>query len=273
MRFEFRNGSFDLPPGHCVLFGILNVTPDSFSDGGRYSRLETAVEHGLALEKDGADVVDIGGESTRPGAQPVSAEEEIHRVIPVIRALKSKLKIPVSVDTTKAAVAEAAAAEGAVIINDVSGFADDPRMATVAAASGAGVILMHRRGTPTTMQNLCRYENVVEDVRRELQERLNAALAAGIPRNRIALDPGIGFAKTREQNLELLRNLKVFSAFSRPVMIGVSRKSFLGGELQTRSAGTLAAELWSWLRGARMIRTHDVASTRRALNCLTVIIS
>jgi len=273
MRFEFKDGHFEFSSGHCILFGILNVTPDSFSDGGRYSTVETAIEHALAFERDGADVVDIGGESTRPGAPTVFTKEEIRRVVPVVRLLKQKLRIPISVDTTKAAVAEAAITEGAVIVNDVSGMTADPRMGSVVASAKAGVILMHRRGTPATMQNLCRYDNVIQDVRRELQQCLNAALDAGVEPDRIALDPGIGFSKTREQNLELLCNLKTFSSFNRPIMIGVSRKSFLGGEVQARGPATLAAEVQSYRQGVRMIRTHDVAATHKALANLRAISS
>jgi dihydropteroate synthase len=268
VKFDFQGQSFDFPTGRCAVFGILNVTPDSFSDGGHFLSADSAVAHGLKLEQDGADVIDVGGESTRPGAPTIPDQEEIERVVPVIRTLKSRLKIPLSIDTTKAAVAEAAIAAGASIINDVSGLSADPRMAEVAVASRAGVILMHRRGVSATMQSLTDYEDVTRDVIRELHGHFDAACKSGIPSERIALDPGIGFAKTKEQNYLLLRNLRAFSEFNRPIMIGVSRKSFLGGDIQSRGMATIVTEMWSYLLGAQMIRTHDVAATRAALQAV-----
>ncbi|MBI4027518.1 MAG: dihydropteroate synthase [Verrucomicrobia bacterium] len=272
MRFEFKDGQFEFATGQCVLFGILNVTPDSFSDGGQFFSPESALARALELERDGAAGVDVGGESTRPGAAAVSVAEEMGRVLPVIRLLRRRLRIAISIDTTKAAVADAALAEGAAIVNDISGLTADARMAEVIASSKAGLILMHSRGTPAMMQTLCNYRDVVKEVKDELLQRRETALAAGISPRRIALDPGIGFAKTREQNLTLLRHLEEFTfAFTgqppleHPLMVGVSRKSFLGGEIGTRGPGTLAAEMWACLQGAQMIRTHDISATRRAL--------
>lgn len=247
-----------------MLFGILNVTPDSFSDGGRFCDPEVALDHALRLEAEGADVVDLGGESTRPGADAVSVNEELLRVLPVLRRLRDRLKVPISVDTTKAAVAEAALREGAVIVNDISGMTADPRMSGVVASSGAGVILMHRRGTSATMQALCAYEHVVREVQSELEGMVENALAEGIEFERIAIDPGIGFAKTREQNLLLLEHLREFQG-EHPVMIGVSRKSFLGGKVEERGDATLRVELQALEKGVQMIRTHDVRALRRAL--------
>jgi len=272
MRFEFMDGHFDCPKNCPILFGILNVTPDSFFDGGRFHSAEEAVGRGLQLEADGADALDIGGESTRPGSKPVAAREEMNRILPVIRALASRLRIPVSVDTSKADVAEAALAAGARIINDVSGLSGDPAMARLAATSGAGVILMHMRGTPQTMQTRCHYHDVVQEVQQELCRKIEAALAAGIGPGRLAIDPGIGFAKTQDQNLALLQHLKTFTDLGTPgspkrypVMIGVSRKSFLGGDVATRGPATLTAELKAASQGVHMIRTHGVAGLRRAL--------
>lgn len=272
MRFEFKTRHFDFPPTDCVFFGILNVTPDSFSDGGRFDSPEAALRHAVRLQEDGADVIDVGGESTRPGAETISATRELERVLPVIRSLKKNLAIPISIDTRKAAVAEAALAEGAMIVNDISGLRADPRMAQVIAAAGAGLILMHSRGDPATMQTLCHYANVVEEVKCELLERCRFAVLQGIPAGRIALDPGVGFAKTREQNLELLQHLDEFAHLTidpglpeHPLMIGLSRKSFLGGDVGRRGPATLAAELRAWQQGARLIRTHDVAAIRQAI--------
>ncbi len=272
MRFEFKDQCWEFPSEHCVIFGILNVTPDSFSDGGSHSGIDAALQRALQLERDGADALDVGGESSRPGATPISAAEEMERVLPVIRVLKQHFQIPISIDTTKASVAETALAEGASIVNDVSGLTADPRMAASVAASGAGLILMHRRGTPETMQTLCQYKEVVGDVQRELGERFQHALRQGIPRQRIAIDPGIGFAKTSEQSCALLRNLSRFTHApqnlpfaDRPVMVGISRKSFLGGDMADRALPTLAAEMWAAQQGARFIRTHEVGPLRGAL--------
>jgi dihydropteroate synthase len=272
MIFSFKNVVWDLGPRRVILFGVVNVTPDSFSDGGAFTTVEAALERALQLEADGADAIDVGGESTRPGAEPVPASEELSRVIPVVAVLRRHLKIPVSIDTTKAVVAEAALAAGAAIVNDVSGLTRDARMPGVVAASEAGLVLMHSRGEPRTMGAMASYGRLVEEVKRELGQRFMAALRAGIPRERIALDPGIGFAKTAEQSLQILRELRRFTRASlddtfsgRPVMVGLSRKSFLGGELADRALPTLAAEMWAVEHGARFVRTHEVGPLRVAL--------
>ncbi len=278
MVFQFKDLRYSFPSDHCVIFGILNVTPDSFSDGGHHVNGEAALAHAMDLEKQGADVLDVGGESSRPGAAPISADEELDRVLPVLRTLRQHLPIPISIDTTKSAVAEVALAEGASIVNDVSGLQADPRMASVVAAANAGLILMHRRGNPQTMQSLCQYADVVADVKRELDTRFQDALQAGIPRDAIVVDPGIGFAKTAEQNHVILRHLRQFihtephvSFHNRPVMVGLSRKSFLGGDVGGRAFQTVAAELWARLQGAHIVRTHDVAALRQALETLQSI--
>lgn len=267
--------AFPPSPSRGLIFGILNVTPDSFSDGARHATPEAALEHAQRLERDGVDVIDVGGESTRPGAEPVSAANEMQRVLPAIRLLHQHLRIPISIDTTKADVAEAALGAGATIVNDVSGLDADPRMAAVVARSGAEVILMHRRGNPATMQGLCTYDDLLHDVKRELGKRVRHALNAGIALERIAIDPGIGFAKTREQNWRLLENLDSFVTpaddgmlMGRPVMIGVSRKSFLGGAVEERGAATLDAEIRAWRQGVRLIRTHDVRALKARLDVL-----
>ncbi len=263
MQFRFGDLAWNFP-SRCVIFGILNVTSDSFSDGGRFVSAKVALQHALALEKAGADAIDLGGESTRPGSTAVSAGEELDRVLPVLKLLRKQLRIPISIDTTKAEVAEKALREGVVIVNDISGLRADPAMTEVIAASNAGVILMHSRGTPATMQMLCDYTEVVDEVKRELGESVEHALNSGIPNDRIAIDPGIGFAKTKEQNRELLHELHRFTG-TYPVMIGISRKSFLGGPVSDRGKATLEGELQAWTQGIQMIRTHDVAALRSHL--------
>ncbi len=249
------------------VMGVVNVTPDSFSDGGRYLHAEAAVAHGLALREEGADILDVGGESTRPGAEPVGAEEERARVEPVVAALAAA-GARVSVDTTKASVARAALAAGATYVNDVSALRFDPELGVVAAA-GADCCLMHMRGEPRTMQDAPRYDDVVADVKAHLEERLAFAVAQGIAEERVHLDPGIGFGKTLEHNLELLRRLDEIAALGRPVVVGASRKSFLGRltgrEVGERAAATVAANVIAFERGARIFRVHDVAATRDAL--------
>jgi dihydropteroate synthase len=241
--------------------GILNATPDSFSDGGRFLAAEKAVARGLQMVAEGADVIDIGGESTRPGAKPVEPAEEIARTVPVIKKLREKTDALISIDTRKAAVARAAVAAGADIINDVSALADSG-MAAVAAESGAGLVLMHMLGTPETMQNNPRYDDVVFDVRNFLEERMAFAVSRGIAPEQIALDPGIGFGKTDEHNLALLNGIPVLAASGRPVLIGASRKGFIGrltGKApDDRLTGSLAVAGFSILRGAHILRVHDV---------------
>jgi dihydropteroate synthase len=244
-----------------LIMGILNVTPDSFSDGGKWLDAGRAVRHGRRMRREGADIIDVGGESTRPGAAAVPAKEEMRRVLPVIERLGGTI----SIDTSKADVAEAALRAGASIVNDVTALGD-PRMARVVARAGAGVILMHMKGDPRTMQaNPC-YRDVVAEIVRFLEPRVNRALRAGIPRDRIFVDPGIGFGKRPEHNLEILQRLREFRSLRCPIAIGTSRKSFLGHylgrEVGDRLAGTAATVAAAVLRGARLIRVHDVKEMR-----------
>jgi dihydropteroate synthase len=260
-----------------VLMGILNVTPDSFSDGGRLATAEAAVAAGLRLFDEGANIVDVGGESTRPGAEPVAEDEELRRVIPVVRGiLRLRGDVVVSVDTMKATVAEAALAAGAAIINDVSGLTADPRMPAVARESGAGVVVMHMRGTPRTMQARPVYGNVAGEVASWLEERVHALEAGGIARERIAVDPGIGFGKTVEHNLELMARLDAVGRCGRPVVVGVSRKSVLGRltgrEVAARLPASLAALAFCVLNGAAIMRVHDVAASADALCVLRALL-
>ncbi len=253
-----------------VIIGILNVTPDSFSDGGRLSSVDAAVEHGARLAADGARLLDVGGESTRPGAAPVRAEEEIGRVIPVIEMLVKRGIGAVSVDTRKAAVARAALAAGAAVINDVSGLSFDPALAPLAAETKAGVILMHMRGTPATMDSLAEYQDVAAEVAAELAATAARAESAGIPREQIVLDPGFGFAKRAEHNFRLLDELATIVGVGYPVAVGLSRKRFLGAAtgrpVYDRDRATAVACALAWERGARLFRVHDVALTREALS-------
>lgn len=254
-----------------VVMGILNLTPDSFSDGGRFLDPDDALRRAREMAAEGADVIDLGGESTRPGAAEVSAGEEAARVVPVLRALREALELPVSVDTRKAAVAREALAAGARVVNDVSGLAD-PGMADTVASSGAGLVLMHMRGTPATMQGMTDYGDVVEEVAAELAAALARADAAGIARERVVLDPGIGFAKTAEHNLQLIASLRRLEArLGRPVLLGASRKAFIGALLggvpaAERDAGTVGACVAGLARGARLFRVHDVRGVRQALD-------
>ncbi len=252
------------------IMGVVNVTPDSFSDGGRYLEAEAAIEHGLELEAEGATILDVGGESTRPGADPVSEAEELRRVIPVIEGLIARgAGARISIDTSKAAVATRALEAGATLVNDVTALRGDPDMAGVVAASGADLCLMHMLGDPRTMQDDPRYDDVVNDIKSFLEERMSLAAAAGIPEERILLDPGIGFGKTIDHNLELLRRLGEFLDLGRPVVIGTSRKSFLGRltgrEAPDRVAATVATNVLAYERGARVFRVHDVAPVHDAL--------
>jgi len=256
-----------------AILGILNVTPDSFSDGGRFKDVGSAVAHARAMAADGADVIDVGGESTRPGAAPVSEAEELRRVLPVIERIRGLATI--SIDTTKAVVAAAALSAGATIVNDVSGATLDPDMLRLVAERGAGIILMHRRGTPRTMDRRARYKDVTAEVRQFLSARIEAALDAGILRGAIAIDPGIGFAKTSRHNLTLLAQVSELATLGFPVVVGVSRKRFLGGLLgpsaRARAEGTVAASLIAVAGGARGVRVHDVAPMARALRVARAI--
>jgi dihydropteroate synthase len=252
------------------VMGILNVTPDSFSDGGEWFGLQDAVAHARALAAEGADLVDVGGESTRPGAQGVGEEEELRRVLPVLEALAGDLPAILSIDTSKAAVARAALAAGAAFVNDVTALRGDPAMAEVVAEAGCECCLMHMLGEPRTMQRDPRYGDVVDDVRAFLEERAAFAVAAGVRPARIHVDPGIGFGKTATHNLELLRRLDEIAALGFPVVIGTSRKSFLGrltgrDDPHERVAATVATSVLAYERGARVFRVHDVAATADAL--------
>jgi dihydropteroate synthase len=251
-----------------VIMGIVNVTPDSFSDGGLFLDADAAVKHGERLASEGAAILDVGGESTRPGADPVTEEEELRRVVPVVERLAGRSRV--SIDTTKVAVARAALEAGATIVNDVSALRFDPGMAGLVAETGAGCCLMHMLGEPRTMQEDPRYDDVVSEVKAFLEERLAFAVAEGIDEERVWLDPGIGFGKTVEHNLELLRRLDEIVAIGRPVVVGTSRKSFLGklaggrdeGE---RLPGTIATNVLALERGASVFRVHDVAQNVDAL--------
>jgi dihydropteroate synthase len=250
--------------------GVVNVTPDSFSDGGRYLAADAAIAHGLELEADGAVILDIGGESTRPGAAPVPEDEELRRVIPVIEGLVAAgSKAQLSIDTSKSGVAARALGAGATLLNDVTAFRADPQIADIAAAAGAECCLMHMLGDPRTMQDDPHYDDVVSDIKAFLEERMSFAIDKGIPEEKIMLDPGIGFGKTVAHNLELLRRLGELVELGRPVVIGTSRKSFLGKitgrEVDDRIAATLATNVLAYERGARVFRVHDVAPVRDAL--------
>jgi len=249
-----------------VIMGILNVTPDSFSDGSRYLDLPRAVERAREMVAEGADIIDIGGESTRPGAAPVAADEEIERIVPVIAALAGTVPCAISVDTWKSRVAAEAMAAGAEIINDISGFAFDDAMAQVAARSSAGVVLMHTRGAPGTMQLNTAYGDLLGEVIHSLRDSLQTAANAGVERERIAIDPGIGFAKNALTNLQLLKRLREFSVLGLPILIGTSRKSFIGKalnrETDQRLYGTAATVALAVANGAAILRVHDVAAMR-----------
>jgi dihydropteroate synthase len=252
------------------IMGVVNVTPDSFSDGGRYLDTGAAIAHGLELEREGADILDIGGESTRPGAAPVGLEEERRRVLPVVEGLVARgTDALISVDTSKAALAKDALEAGAGLVNDVTALRGDPGMAELVARSGAGCCLMHMLGEPRTMQDDPRYDDVVSDVKAFLEERMSYAIAHGIAEERIWLDPGIGFGKTVQHNLELLRRLDELVAIGRPLVIGTSRKTFLGRltgrDVDDRVAATVATGVLAYLQGARVFRVHDVAPMHDAL--------
>lgn len=259
-----------------LVMGIVNVTPDSFSDGGQFSRLDAAVSHAMTLVEQGADILDIGGESSRPGATPVSLEEELRRVVPVVQALRGKSDILISVDTYKGEVARQCLDGGAQIINDIYGLQGDPAMAEAVRDHRAGIVLMHMQGTPQTMQQNPAYENVVDDICRFFQMRLQALADKGIAQEQVTLDPGIGFGKTSAHNLELLARLEEFQALGRPVCLGVSRKGFLGRLLdrpvEQRLAASLSAACFAMAKNsAQILRVHDVAATRDAVKLATAL--
>jgi len=248
---------------------VLNVTPDSFSDGGRFLEPSAAVDHGLHLVDSGADLLDVGGQSTRPYARPVDVDEELRRVMPVVERLCAETKVPITIDTFHARVAREAVAAGAEVINDVTGLSGDPAMIDVAVASHVGVCVMHMQGTPQTMQDDPTYGDVVAEVRDYLAARRDALLAAGLRRERICLDPGIGFGKTTEHNLALVGRVGEFHALGCPLLVGPSRKGFIGhvlGDMEAdRTAGTLGVVLALARSGVQIVRVHDVAEVRQAL--------
>jgi dihydropteroate synthase len=253
-----------------LVMGIVNVTPDSFSDGGRFATADQAIAHGLELVEQGADLLDIGGESTRPGSTPVPEAEELRRVVPVVEALARQTRVPISVDTSKATVARQCLERGAQIINDVTALAGDLAMPALVQQFGAGAVLMHMQGTPATMQLNPQYRDVVADLLRFFRRRLAACAGAGIERERLALDPGIGFGKTQEHTLTLLARLEEFQRLGRPVLLGVSRKGYIGVVLNQprdqRLIGSVATLGYAVARGAvQIVRVHDVAETRDAV--------
>lgn len=261
--------------GRPLLLGIVNVTPDSFSDGGRYFDSEAAVAHAVRLVEEGADMLDIGAESTRPGAAPVEAIEELRRLIPVVKAIAKAVAVPISVDTSKASVAKAAIDEGAVIVNDVTGLQGDPAMVDLIAQTGAGIVLMHMQGTPQTMQQAPEYQDVVEDVAAFLSARAQYAIGRGVAQSQIILDPGIGFGKVLVQNLDLLGQLSRFIQLGYPLLIGPSRKSFIGqltGQpVEDRAWGTAAAVAIAVEQGAHILRVHDVRAMRDVVEVAAAI--
>lgn len=261
-----------LPDAELVqVMGILNVTPDSFSDGGEYLAPQRALERALQMVEDGADLLDIGGESSRPGSDPVGETEELARVLPLVETLAGRVRVPLSVDTYRAAVARRAVGAGASLINDISGFRADPDMAAAVAESGAAAVVMHMRGTPKDMQSDTRYGDLVGEVWDSLNESLELGAAAGVPRARLAVDPGIGFSKSVAGNLVLLQRLHEFASLGCAVLVGASRKSFIGKTLgiddpRDRLEGSLAAAALAVCNGAQIIRAHDVKATRRAVD-------
>jgi len=258
-----------------VLLGILNVTPDSFSDGGLYLDPQSAMERALRMEEEGADAIDVGGESTRPGSRPVPAEEEIRRVVGVIEAIRRSSEIPISIDTTKAVVARAAVDAGADMLNDISGLTRDDEMLNVLRNNNLPVIIMHCKGTPVDMQRDPRYDDLIGEISGYLKKQAERALQAGAPADGIVIDPGIGFGKTVEHNLTLLKRLPELAALGYPVAVGPSRKSFIGNalglEVSERLEGTLAAAAAAVLGGASMVRLHDVREGRRAVDLALMI--
>jgi dihydropteroate synthase len=258
-----------------LIMGIVNVTPDSFSDGGRFLDRDKAIEHALRLAEEGADIIDIGGESSRPGAAKVSVNEELERVIPIIETVAPKINIPISIDTTKSEVAVNALNAGASIINDISSLRFDERIASTAAEHGAHLILMHMRGTPESMQQDTKYGDIIGEIGAYLVSAAKQAIGAGVLPDKIILDPGIGFGKSVDGNFTILKNLHRFHSLGYPVMVGLSRKSFIGQtlnlEVGERLEGSIAAACYAVLNGADIVRVHDVAATKKALKILEQI--
>lgn len=273
MKFSCGNYRLDLSRPHVM--GIVNVTPDSFSDGGKYDSIERAVEHALQLVEEGADILDIGGESTRPGATPVSTEEELRRVVPVIEKLSGIAGVPLSIDTYKPEVMRATLAAGADIVNDIRALQEEGALEVVSKSS-AGICLMHMQGMPLTMQADPQYNDVVAEVKDFLKQRLAVATAAGIGPERIVLDPGFGFGKRSAHNITLLQNLQTLSDLGRPLLVGLSRKSVLGqiagGDPHVRLHASIAASVISAMKGARILRVHDVKATVDALKVVAAVL-
>lgn len=262
--------------GNTHIMGVLNVTPDSFSDGGVYQDVNTAIEHAKNMVAEGATIIDIGGESSRPGAESVPEEVELDRVLPVIHALVSeKMNVPISIDTNKASVAKYALEAGAHIINDITALNGDNEMAQVAADMEAGVILMHMKGTPRTMQKAPHYKDVIKDIYEALENWIKKATQKGIHKDRIIVDPGIGFGKTTEQNILILKHLKDFKRLNKPILIGTSRKSFIGNLLDLpvtqRLEGSLATVCWAITQGVNIVRVHDVKATARVARITDIL--
>ena len=260
-----------------LVMGVLNITPDSFSDGGKFFDKNKAVEHGLVMVRDGADIIDVGGESTRPGSKGVSTEGELARVIPVIERLAKKIKVPISIDTRKAEVAQAALKAGAAIVNDTSGLKGDKKMASVVAKYGATLIIMHMRGVPADMQVNPHYDNLIEELIRDLKKSVAIAKRSGISKDKIIIDPGIGFGKTVEHNLEILNRLDEFKVLGCPICIGTSRKSFIGNVLclskaEDRLAGSIATMAIAIMKGANIVRVHDVRQSCEAARMVDSIL-
>jgi len=269
-----RRGQIDMRR-QTALMGILNVTPDSFYDGGRHLDAAKAVADGVMMAQEGADVIDIGGESTRPGTQPVSLEEELQRVLPVIKGLRRAVSVPLSIDTYKAQVARAALDEGADIVNDISALRFDPEMGSLIAGEKVPIVLMHMQGNPRTMQAEPRYQNVIEEIKDFLSERVRYAVERGVAPENIMIDPGIGFGKTLEHNITLMRGLSSLSSLGQPLLVGASRKTFIGKILglgpDERLEGSLAATVAAVLAGANMVRVHDVKEAWRAIRVADAI--
>ncbi|HEY3486599.1 MAG TPA: dihydropteroate synthase [Gammaproteobacteria bacterium] len=278
MFLQHKNGRLDLSQPRVM--GILNVTPDSFADGGRYININDALRRAEEMVAEGADIVDIGGESTRPGAEAVSANEELDRVIPVIERLVASAGVPISVDTSKPAVMVEAVRAGASIINDVKALQEEGAL-QAAAGSGAGICLMHMQGAPRIMQQAPLYTDVVGEIKSFLQARIDCCVQGGIDKTRLLIDPGFGFGKTLQHNVQLLRNLQIFTELNLPLMVGLSRKSMLGfilgGEkprpVEQRLYGSLAAVAWSVVQGAKVLRVHDVAATVDVLRVMAAVTS
>ncbi len=273
-KIVLKNKTLDFSQ-RAYIMGVLNLTPDSFFDGRRFPEPEAAVQHAFRMEAEGADIIDLGGESTRPGAQAVPLKEEFRRVLPVLKRLSGRLKVPISIDTYKSEVAERCIQCGAEMVNDISGLYFDPRMKEIVARHQVPVIVMHMKGTPRDMQKDPQYRDLIGEILSFFRESISRADAAGVPADKIIIDPGIGFGKSFAHNLDILKGLESFKVLGKPIMVGVSRKSFLGKILDLpvdeRLEGSIAAALYAVLRGANIVRVHDVAATVRALRTVEAI--